>query len=54
MFTYYYIDKYDIQTPMSFAYDRDMEYLKSRVQNGEFKELVIVDWIVGGTKCKKL
>ena len=42
MFTYYYIDNYGIRTTAEFAYDRDVEYLKSRVENGEFRELVIL------------
>lgn len=41
MFTYYFIDKYGLETPTEMAYDSDMEYLKSLVENGEYKELII-------------
>ena len=42
MFTYHFIDNYGITTPTDFAFDKDMEYLKSRVTSGEYKKLVIV------------
>lgn len=41
MFIYYYIDKYGIKTTVDFAFDRDLEYLESKVKNGQYKELVI-------------
>ena len=42
MFTYHFIDNLGLATPADFAFDSDMEYLKSRVVSGEYKELVIV------------
>ena len=42
MFTYCFIDKYDIETPIDFAYNRDLSYLESRVASGEFKKLIIL------------
>lgn len=42
MFTYCFIDKYGIETPTDFAYNRDLSYLESRVTSGEFKKLIII------------
>lgn len=42
MFTYYYIDNLGLKTTTDFAYNRDLAYLKSRVANGEYRELIIV------------
>ena len=41
MFIYHFIDKYGISTPADFAYNKDMDYLKSLVESGEYQELVI-------------
>ena len=41
MFTYHFIDKYGIDTPTDFAYNRNLDYLKSLVELGEYQELVI-------------
>ena len=41
MFTYHFIDKYGIDTPTDFAYNRDMDYLKSLVTSGKYQALVI-------------
>ena len=45
MFTYCFVDKYGIQTPTEFAYDRDMEYLKNKVDNIKYFELIILSRI---------
>jgi len=45
MFTYCFIDKYGIETLTDFAYDRDYDYLQSRVNNGEYKALIILSRI---------
>ena len=42
MFTYYFIDKYGIPTTTDFAYDKDMDYLNSRVASGECQAIIIV------------
>lgn len=42
MFTYCYLDKYGIETPLEFAFNRDLPYLEGRVANGEFQKLIIV------------
>ena len=42
MFTYYFIDKYGVPTTTDFAYDKDMDYLNSRVASGEYQAIIIV------------
>ena len=42
MFTYYFIDKYGVPTTTDFAYNRDIDYLKSRVTSGEYRAFIIV------------
>ena len=41
MFTYYFIDNYNIPLPMEYAYNRDLSYLKSLVEQGKYKQLII-------------
>ena len=42
MFTFYFIDNYGINVGLDFAFNRDLEYLQSLVEQGKYKELVIV------------
>ena len=43
MFTYCFIDNYGLKTPADIALKKDMEYLLSKVESGEFKELQIIN-----------
>lgn len=43
MFTYCFVDNYGFKTPVDFAYNRDMEYLQSLVEKGEYRELIIIE-----------
>lgn len=45
MFTYCFIDNLGLKTPTDFAFDRDYNYLQSRVEAGEFKALIILSRI---------
>lgn len=45
MFTYCYIDNLGIRTPASFAFNKDLESLKKRVEDGQYQELIIIQVI---------
>ena len=45
MFTYCFIDKYGIETPTDFAYNRDMEYLQSLVDCEKYIALKVISRI---------
>lgn len=42
MFTFCFVDNNGFRTPSDFAFNRDMEYLQSLVDKGEYKELIIL------------
>lgn len=45
MFTYCFIDKYGLSTPAEMGFDKDMKYLKSKVDGINFIELKILSRI---------
>ena len=45
MFTYCFIDRYGIETPAEFAYNRDLEYLESLVDGKKYMALKILSRI---------